>query len=37
MSKFRDGDHQWKNDEMKGIVKRLHTSDRTKRVETESR
>ena len=37
MTKFRDGDHQWKSDDMKSIVKRLHTSDRTKRVETERR
>ena len=37
MTKFRDGDHMWKGDQMKSIVKRLHTAEHTKRMETESR
>ncbi|GMH55051.1 hypothetical protein TL16_g01806 [Triparma laevis f. inornata] len=37
LAKFKDGEHQWKDTQMKDIVKRLHTSDRTKRTETESR
>lgn len=37
LAKFKDGEHQWKDTQMKDIVKRLHTSDKTKRTETESR
>ena len=37
VSKFIGGEHQWEDDQMKDIVKRLHTADKVKRVETESR